>query len=64
MKQWIKENWRTVLAVLLTLAAYGLSKVDGLEAEKELLEYLFLAVGLGGIGFVPKFTKPNKEEPK
>lgn len=58
---WLLENKRTVAALVLVLAAYGLSKAPGLEEEKQLLEYLWIVLGLGGIGFAPSFHRLPKK---
>lgn len=49
------ENKRVIAWIVAILIAYALSKSPGLEAEKDLLEMVCLALGIGGTGFVRSF---------
>jgi hypothetical protein len=60
MKDWLKINWRTVAAISCVSGLYVLAKFfPGLEQERELLVAITEILGLGLIGLVPSFAKPQ-----
>lgn len=62
MKEWLLANKKTIGLIALLFALYVLSKFPALQAESELLGYIWSMIAMGSVGFVPAFTRKGGDK--